>query len=215
MAGFSRRRALAVAAGMTLAVSLWLMPVASRADAFTDSALAFTKAMISDGLSSLTVKTIDRTQRIERLRAFMKRYADMEAISHFVLGRYWDRATPAQQTEFVKLFENYLIHAYVGGLEDYHAEQIKYLGASSEDPMTAVVRTRIDEPGAEPTRVDIVLTRNDKGSFHVSDLVVDGVSVAIAKKSEFAALLRQNAGSVDGLLSALRQKVENLEAHGG
>ncbi len=201
---------------LLLVMGLLFAPVSpARADALTDGAQAFTETMISDGLKSLTVPNLDDAERIRRLRGFMQHYADMPGVAHFVLGRYWDRATAAQQSEFVSLFGDYLIQAYVGNLQGYSSDQIKILGATSEDHTTAAVHTRIDEPGEAPTRLDILLHVGDDGSYQVNDLVVDGVSIAIAKKSEFAALLRQNGGAVEKLLSILRDKLANLRSEAG
>jgi phospholipid transport system substrate-binding protein len=40
----------------------------------------------------------------------------------------------------------------------------------------------------------------------VIDVVVEGVSMRVTQRDEFAAVIRRNGGKVEGLLAALRRK---------
>jgi len=44
------------------------------------------------------------------------------------------------------------------------------------------------------------------GSYMIVDVLVEGVSMAITQRDEFAAIINQSGGKVEGLLTALRQK---------
>jgi phospholipid transport system substrate-binding protein len=43
----------------------------------------------------------------------------------------------------------------------------------------------------------------------IIDVIVEGVSMAITQRDEFSAIINQNGGKIDGLLTALRKKTGN------
>jgi phospholipid transport system substrate-binding protein len=45
-----------------------------------------------------------------------------------------------------------------------------------------------------------------KGDYKIVDVLVEGVSMAITQRDEFAAIIQQRDGKVEGLLKALRKK---------
>ncbi|EQD78174.1 Toluene tolerance, partial [mine drainage metagenome] len=51
-------------------------------------------------------------------------YFDFALTSQYVLGRYWQRATPAERNQFQGFFYHYLIHAYATALRHYHGVRI-------------------------------------------------------------------------------------------
>jgi phospholipid transport system substrate-binding protein len=59
-------------------------------------------------------------------------------------------------------------------------------------------------PSAEDVRVDWHL-RPAGSSFSIVDIVVEGVSMAVTQRSDFASVI-QSRGGVPGLLDALRAK---------
>ncbi|MGL1446739.1 ABC transporter substrate-binding protein, partial [Vibrio parahaemolyticus] len=44
---------------------------------------------------------------------------DIDAISQFVLGRYWRTATEAQRAEYQKLFQQFIVSSYAAKLGQY------------------------------------------------------------------------------------------------
>jgi phospholipid transport system substrate-binding protein len=66
------------------------------------------------------------------------------------------------------------------------------------------VHSKIDMPSSEDIRVDWHLRPRD-ASFAIVDIVVEGVSMAVTQRSEFASVI-QSRGGVAGLLDALRAK---------
>ena len=45
--------------------------------------------------------------------------------------------------------------------------------------------------------------------YGILDVVIEGVSMRITLRDEFAAVIRSNGGKVEGLLAALRKKTED------
>ena len=203
-----RHAALVGALLVVLAGWLSLADVA-KADPLAEGAQKYVQAMLADGIKSLTPPDISDAERLRRFRGFVGRNVDMLTVAKAVLGRYWERASPAQQDRFAALFQDYLILSYVSALKDYTNETIKISDTTTQDPSLAVVHSQILEAGDAPTRLDIAVRQPAPGRYMVADLVVDGVSIIAAKRSEFSAVLRQSGG-IDRLIEILQKKNAEL-----
>ncbi len=176
-----------------------------RAAAAADPAAVITNL----GNQALEVlgNNVDPKLRVARFRQLFSEDFDVPGIARFVLGRYWRVATEPQQQEFVKLFADYIALAYSNRLAEYSGETLRVTG-SRPAPDGSVVSSEIVRPnGAPPAKVDWVLTPHD-GAYKISDVVVEGVSMAVTQRSEFASVIQRNGGQVQGLITALRQKTE-------
>jgi phospholipid transport system substrate-binding protein len=165
--------------------------------------------IISLGNHALEVlgSNVDPKLRVARFRQLFSEDFDVPGIARFVLGRYWRVATEPQQQEFVKLLADYIALAYSNRLAEYSGETLHVTGTRPA-PDGSVVSSEIVRPnGAPPAKVDWVLTAHD-GAYKISDVVVEGVSMAVTQRSEFASVIQRNGGQVQGLITALRQKTE-------
>jgi phospholipid transport system substrate-binding protein len=171
-------------------------------------AAADPSALISNlGSRALEVlgKNATQSQRVERFRQLLREDFDVPGIARFVLGRYWNVATEEQRTEFVRLFEDYVALAYSTRLAEYTGETFKVTG-SRPDADGAIVSSQIIRPaGAAPVKVDWRLTGRN-GVYKISDVSVDGISMAVTQRSEFAAVIQHNGGQVQSLITMLRDK---------
>jgi phospholipid transport system substrate-binding protein len=190
-----------------LLAGLMFLPGA-LAPAIPAAAAADPAAMISNlGSRALEVlgKGANQSQRVERFRELLRQDFDVPGIARFVLGRYWNTASEEQRTEYVKLFEDYVAMAYATRLSEYTGETFKVTG-SRPDADGAIVSSQIVRPsGAAPVKVDWRLTGRD-GKYKISDVSVDGISMAVTQRSEFASVIQHNGGQVQGLITMLRQK---------
>jgi phospholipid transport system substrate-binding protein len=154
-------------------------------------------------------KSATPAQRVARFHELFREDFDVPGIARFVLGRYWKTATPEQQEEFVKLFEDYIALVYSSQLAAYSGETLKVTGSRPE-PEGAVVASVIIRPtGTPPVRVEWHLTDRN-GTYKINDVAVDGISMAVTQRSEFAAVIQRNGGQVQGLIIQLREKTGNF-----
>ena len=172
------------------------------------AAAADPTALISNlGSQALAVlgKGTNEPQRVARFRELLREDFDVPGIARFVLGRYWNTATEEQRAEFTKLFEEYIAMAYATRLAQYTGETFKVTG-SRPDASGMVVSSQILRPaGAAPVKVDWHLTGRG-GVYKISDVSVDGISMAVTQRSEFASVIQHNGGQVQSLLTMLREK---------
>jgi phospholipid transport system substrate-binding protein len=78
------------------------------------------------------------------------------------------------------------------------------VGSNTDERGVTIVHSKIDMPSSEDVRVDWHLRPRDN-SFAIVDIVVEGVSMAVTQRSEFASVI-QSRGGVAGLIDALRAK---------
>ena len=153
-------------------------------------------------------KNATPAQRAARFLELFRADFDVPGIARFVLGRYWKTATAEQQEEFVKLFEDYIALVYSSQLAAYSGETLKVTG-SRPGPEGAIVASEIVRPtGGAPVKVEWHLT-DRSGTYKINDVAVDGISMAVTQRSEFAAVIQRNGGQVQGLITQLREKTGN------
>jgi phospholipid transport system substrate-binding protein len=150
-------------------------------------------------------KNATPAQRVARFHELFREEFDVPGIARFVLGRYWKTATTEQQEEFTKLFEDYIAIVYSSQLAAYSGETLKVTG-SRADPEGAIVVSEIIRPsGAPPVKVEWHLT-DLHGTYKIRDVAVEGISMAVTQRSEFASVIQRNGGQVQGLIAQLREK---------
>jgi phospholipid transport system substrate-binding protein len=143
-----------------------------------------------------------------RFRELFRADFDCPGIARFVLGRYWRNASEEEQQEFLRLFEDYVSFVYTARLSNLGGEAFRVRGSRS-DGDAVIVSTDVISPGnASPLRIDWRLV-TDNGAYKINDVIVEGVSMMVTQRSEFASVVQRNGGQVRGLLTMMRQKTAN------
>src|SRR5215472_3142909 len=190
----SRRAFLGFAAA--LAVGIAAAPPAHAAP--SKEAETFITNLANAALKDLSDK-LPEPELEKRFKTLLDKNFDMPRISRFVLGRYWNGANDKERVDFQSLFEAYVVRAYSIRFSEYSGETVKVTGSRSDSPENVVVSSQITQPdNAPPVRVDWVV-RKDADAFHIVDVSVDGVSMVLTQKQEFAAVIERDGGGVTAL----------------
>jgi phospholipid transport system substrate-binding protein len=128
----------------------------------------------------------------------------MGAIGRFVLARYWRRATTDQQTEFISLMEDYFVQLYAARFKAFAGFRMSIQKAQAQSE-TTIVETLIERPQGPPVQLDWRVDCSVE-ACKITDMVVQGISMVITQRSEFASVIRQSGGKIEGLLRLLRKK---------
>ncbi len=191
---------------LIIVLSLGLAATAARAASATDPQ-AFINALVTEALQTLNAEQLPPEEREQRFRALLHEEFDMPRISRFVLGRYWTPASEQERQQFAALFEEYIIRAYSQRFSEYHGELVKVTGSRPENETSTVVTSQIVRPnGAPPVKLDWRV-RKEESLFKIVDVDVEGVSMLLTQREEFAAVIQRNGGTVAGLNEALQQKL--------
>jgi phospholipid transport system substrate-binding protein len=119
--------------------------------------------------------------------------------------------TPPQQQEFLALFENYVVATYGDRLTEYVAGGVvpKVIG-SRLDADGALVSSEIARAGnSGAIRVDWRLSRERDGAYRISDIVIDGLSMAVNGRSELEGVAERNGEQPLAILAVMRQDTVN------
>jgi phospholipid transport system substrate-binding protein len=197
----ARRRLLASALLAVFAA----IAVPQAAAATAADAVAFVEKTGRRAIDTLTSKSISDEERIERFRKIFRSAFNVRRIARFVLGRYWRRATEAQREEYVQLFEEFVIQAYANRFKSYSGEAFVVTTAQPVGKRDHLVLSELVNPGKKPVLVKWRL-RATKDGFEIIDVIVARVSMILTQRDEFAAVILENGGTVEGLLRVLRRR---------
>ncbi len=187
-----------------LAMDLREMPrstLAVTVAADTEAAKKFIDKMTQTGIGFLGNEGLSDEQRTAEFRKLLNSNFDMATIGRFALGRYWKTATPAQQSEYQKLFKTMIVKIYSRRFKDYNGQKLEITGARADGETDVMVSSSIIPPDGQKVSVDWRV-RNNK----VVDILVEGVSMALTQRSDFASVIQRGGGNVDVLLQHLRQQ---------
>ncbi len=178
----------------------WQSVFAAASSAQVDEASRFLDELASRALAVLRRSEGDALAREPAFRDLLSEGFDVPFIGRFALGRHWRGATPEQRARYQTLFSDFLVKTYTRRLSDYSGESFRVLGAAPAGKKDVMVRTRIDRPGGPSIKVGWRV-RAVAGTHKIIDVSVEGVSMAMTQRAEFASVVRRNG--IDGLLQAL------------
>jgi phospholipid transport system substrate-binding protein len=145
------------------------------------------------------------------LLSVLEEGTDLSLLGQLVLGRYWRQANPRQRTEYLRLFRRYMLQTFVQRLRQYvgsdlgvTGERFQIIASRPVGQRDILVQSRVAPPSSQPLRVDWRL-RERPGEPVIIDLIVEGISLLVTQRSEFAAVLER--GGIDRLLSELQARV--------
>lgn len=156
-------------------------------------------------------KKVPPEERLTRFRQLFRTDFDGPGIARFVLGRYWRSASEEQQSEYLKLFEDYVVLVYGTRLSNFGGETFRVRGTRSDENGTIVSTDILSPSGDPPIKVDWRLV-TDNGTFKVNDVVIEGISMMVTQRSEFASVIQRHGGQVGGLLALMREKTNSASA---
>lgn len=186
-----------------------LAPVSARAG--QADAEAFILKLADRALALVTDRSSSMGEKRARFDELLADTFDMEGIGRFLLGRYW-RTTPEDvQREYLKAFTENIVYTYTARFDEYSGQKLKVDG-SREDGQFTLVNSRIVDPKGSPdVRVEWRLIQAGN-AFKVTDVVIEGVSMSVTQRQEYASLIQSNGGDVKALIKALNTQMARLKA---
>ena len=159
-----------------------------------------------NAIDTLTDKSIDQNKKEAKFGELFDKNFDIPSISKFVLGKYWKVASLDQKKNFIRAFRNYIIKTYSSRFNEYSGEKLKLVNFENEsNPKIFLVHTILERPDAPVIKVDWRIGKK-KSRFVILDIIIEGISLAITQRSEFVSVIDQNEGSIDQLISLLKEK---------
>lgn len=151
-----------------------------------------------------------------RFRDLLNDSFDMDTIGRFVLGRYWRQATDEQQDEYQALFRKMVEEVYLSRFEDYSGQTFEVTGPRADGAgKDIIIGSKLIPPNGDGAEVLIDWRVRYKNSrYQIVDVVVEGVSMSMTKRQDFAAVIQRGGGKIDALLTELEKKYANANGKG-
>ena len=140
----------------------------------------------------------------EKLRVIYKGMFDEVEFSRRTLARNWTKLNPAQQNEFIVLFEQVLEKAYIDKILDYSNEKVDFYKENMISDIQAEIQTKVVTSSKEIPIFYRVTLKN--GQWKVYDVVVENVSLVQNYRTQFNDILANK--TPEQLLDVLRKKVK-------
>ena len=178
-------------------------------DVFAESPTAQIKATVDQLIQILTDAQLQgeskKQERRKRLREAIFIRFDFQQMAQRSLGAQWQRRTPEEQTEFIKIFGDLLEQTYVDKIESYNNEKFIYTNERIDGPY-AEVNSKMRNSTGEEFSINYKLHRAG-ADWRVYDLVIENVSLVNNYRSQFNRIL--NSSTYDELVIKLKRKLSD------
>ena len=124
-----------------------------------------------------------REERLAQLRRVIHARFDFAEMAKRSLGPHWQRRTPEERQEFVKIFANLLEKSYVDTIESYNGEKVVYTNEVQEKGY-AEVDTKVVSKKGEQFSVNYKMHLVNEG-WKVYDVVIENISLVNNYRSQF------------------------------
>jgi phospholipid transport system substrate-binding protein len=179
-----------------------------------DESAAFIQNLGDQAIQILQNKQLGQKDREAQFSKLFTEGFDVAEIGRFVLGRYWNVASPDQQQQYQKLFATYVVAVYANRFSQYSGEKFTVAG-SQPTPDGASVASQIIRPNGGPPINIVWKIAKEGGAFKIRDVVAENLSMTVTQRAEFASVVERGGGGaagIDALNNTLKQKIA---ANGG
>jgi len=153
-----------------------------------------------------------RAERRTLLREEISKAFDFDEMAKRSLGPTWRQRTPEERKEYVALFRQVLENSYLGKVEAYQGEKIRYVKDSVEEGRFATVETLIVTGKGQEIPLNYRMMK-EKSDWRVYDVVIEEISLVNNYRSQFSGILQKS--SFQDLLARLREMIKNSESASG
>lgn len=200
---------MAFARILAIVLVMVTVPVFARADAPEPE--KFIHGLADRALGLVTDKASDISSKRARFDELLTETFDMEGIGRFLLGRYWPQATPEEREAYLKAFKESIVYSYTARFDEYSGQELVVDGSREDGQFTLVPSRIVDPQGGPEVKVEWRLIRQGD-NYKVVDVVIEGVSMSVTQRQEYASVIQSNGGKVKALIKALNDRMARLKS---
>ena len=165
----------------------------------------FIQSLAKKALATLNDKNGSLADRENKFRDLLRNKFAMSKIARFVIGVHWRSMKRKQRKSYKKLFSEWVLKTYSSRLGGYSGQQFEVTKTSKAGKADIIVHSRISQANSGRYMSCNWRLRKYKHQFKIIDIYVEGVSMAITQRSEFAAIIKNDG--VSGLLNRMEQRL--------
>lgn len=144
----------------------------------------------------------DARQKCYRLLAWA---FDVPAMARNALGNAWNKTTASERGEFLKVFEDAIVTAYVRRFEADRGMTLAFVGARPQSDGHQFAATLMIVPD-KPEQTWIWRLRPVDRSWRVVDVLTNGRSLLQAEHQEYVRILEANRGDIGAVIAFIRSR---------
>ena len=180
---------------------------AQKSFAYSSDPKQFIQEVV-DEAKQVLVATNSKEYKTKKLSEMALQTVDIKGVAYYSLGNYRKELNEEQMKEYLVLFEKYFLKSFTSRLTDYSDPKIDVLTTDVLNPKYTIVKSILLATDKKPA-VNIewrVYTKNPDKPV-IRDLIIEGLSLAITQKEEFASVIETNNGDVTKLFITLKEFV--------
>ncbi|MDH3658941.1 MAG: ABC transporter substrate-binding protein [Alphaproteobacteria bacterium] len=182
----------------------------AKAEPDVEAARAMIEQVGKEFLHVLGPEGQEDEQQLDRLIGLLKGAINLDTTGKLILARNWRTASDEQREAYLDLFRPYALDNLASKIRASSAEiPLKDFEIIKGEPVgknDVLVSTDLFWPGYPPYRLDWRLRVHDDGRLQAIDVVVEGVSMVVTQRAEFASVIERRG--FDGLLAQMRNQVK-------
>ena len=177
----------------------------------TDEVKNYTQNLIDDAIVKIFNKNLKSDERVIPFRKVLNDNFDFDYIAKFVLGVYGRGITDTQLQNFVKEFSELNVYSFVKKFESYTDSKIDVVDVKpgkKEGQYFVESKVRATNPGDKDFSVNWrIVQSGDK--YKVIDVIIEGVSMVMSYKNEYAPILKSASDEGKNPVDALTEKIQD------
>ena len=163
---------------------------------------------MTDTLVDIAREDPDVINDIERLRVIASEVVltriDFNALSRWVLGKYWRTATPQQRADFIVEFREMMLGSYLRSVSTYKDNGVRFHPVRGDlSKGRVVVHAEVDQPNGPVVHVTFRM-RMVGDEWLIYDVAVEGISLVATHRASFSREIRKSG--MDSLIARLHAK---------
>jgi phospholipid transport system substrate-binding protein len=216
LAAFAAKlRRLAACGALAVALAVGATPAAAAAatEASPDAAADFVKSLFDRARHLSSKPDGQDAERLRQLVAFVRSGVDLVAIARFSTGPFWKQASDEERDRFLALLETFIAQTFDRRLGELTGRTLTIVKAvavapAADESRDMLVVSRFTATDNRALGVDWRVRMSDTGP-RIVDLVVEGISMAVAQRDEFITVIRNGGGKFAALLTRLEEWTAN------
>lgn len=171
----------------------------------------FIKDTTAEGVEQIINADVSQAEKDKRFHKLLNNALDLDFIGQFVLGRNWKTANAQQRDQFITTYRDLNILSWSKRFNEFKGKNFVFKGTTPSTSKGQIfVNTVVPMEQGEPAKV-LWRVREKNGNYKIVDIIIEGVSLAQASRSEYTAFIKNNPGGLNALIDDLKAKLKKLQ----
>ena len=191
---------------LLMLVSLLPLPLATPAIAEVDPLEKPKNFINTNAQNVLNILKNGESKQAEekRLTEVFLGVVDYNWMAQFTIGKYWNKLSAEQRTQYQEVYKKYLSSIYVSKYTEYNKQTYTLTDAKKMQNDQYMVFMEISSSNMEPLVKVAYRIREYNSTFKIIDIVAENISLINTQRAEFSSFLSRH--SLEDLIRDLASK---------